>query len=202
MSALAQAPGWRRRVAGGGGGGGSHMMQQKYRADPSIQPPLEGCIVVTNRAVYELRPDVPAEALFYALLAQGQDKAAAEALGKTVGLDLYQLYEAAADQVCPARQVPRVEPRAAHSGASRLLRPLPLVVFPRRPPDAGARAVPVVQRAHVQADRPVPAARPAGRHHQPPTGHPRPARQRLCRVGRGNARAAGELWSAHLRPSR
>ena len=118
-------------------GVGSHMMQQKYRADPSIQPPLEGCIVVTNRAVYELRPDVPAEALFYALLAQGQDKAAAEALGKTVGLDLYQLYEAAADQVRPAR-VNRLERCVTHGAPAVLSDFLLLLVFPRRPLDAGA----------------------------------------------------------------
>jgi hypothetical protein len=85
----------------------SRMAMERYRGDAAAsEAPLEGCLVITNRAVYELRPYRAAETVFFSLLAEAHDKAAAEALGKTVGLDLYQLYEAAADQV-PAR--PRTE---------------------------------------------------------------------------------------------
>ncbi len=39
------------------------------------------------------------QVVFFGLLAQSKDKSQAELLGKTVGLDMFQLYETAADQV-------------------------------------------------------------------------------------------------------
>jgi len=60
--------------------------------------PLEGCIVVTSKGVYELRANIPPKSIFFSLLVESPDKKEAETLGKTLQLDLYQLYETAADQ--------------------------------------------------------------------------------------------------------
>jgi len=99
----------------------SRMMMNKTAASKGVATDtvqLEGCIVVTNRAIYELRQHVPAEVknsiaekknifilvvaikiIFFGLLSQSKDKNQAEMLGKTVGLDMFQLYESAGDQV-------------------------------------------------------------------------------------------------------
>ena len=169
----------------------SRMMQEKYRADPNTDAPLEGCILITNRAVYELRPNVSAETVFFSLLAQSKDKTAAEALGKTVGLDLYLLYEAAADQVGRRSARPAIKRRDQRSNAGTGVLTgwdgavcANLTALPRRSPGACARAVPALQRAHLQAHRPLPPDQQAAGRPEPPAGHPEPARRRPRQVGK------------------
>jgi hypothetical protein len=71
---------------------------------------LEGLILWTADTLYEMRPKVTnnignalpiikqsPEVIFSQLVEQGFEKTSGEALGKTVGLDLFRLYESAAD---------------------------------------------------------------------------------------------------------
>jgi alpha-tubulin suppressor-like RCC1 family protein len=58
--------------------------------------PLEGFYIWSYTTIYEVKPKDPPERIFFQLLAQVSP--AAESFGKTFGLDLFALYELAADQ--------------------------------------------------------------------------------------------------------
>ncbi|XP_072176147.1 uncharacterized protein [Diadema setosum] len=58
---------------------------------------LDGCVVVTNRALYHCRPRTSPEGLFLELAMSERDGSQAESLGITLGLDMNALYERAAE---------------------------------------------------------------------------------------------------------
>lgn len=58
---------------------------------------LDGCIIVTNTAVYECRPRASPERLFLELCLSQSDSRVIEQLGISLGLDLNSLLEVAAD---------------------------------------------------------------------------------------------------------
>ncbi|XP_070558000.1 uncharacterized protein [Ptychodera flava] len=57
---------------------------------------LDGCVVITDAAIYQCRPRVSPEALFLQLAVQYSDTSLAEKLGIVLGLDVNTLYESAA----------------------------------------------------------------------------------------------------------
>ncbi|XP_071082712.1 uncharacterized protein [Haliotis cracherodii] len=68
---------------------------------------LDGCIVITNRGIYECRPRISPERLFLGLAIQHTDAAYAESLGISIGLDLTALFEVAADYLLRAGEFSR-----------------------------------------------------------------------------------------------
>ena len=70
--------------------------------DSSASQALHGCFMWTTRSLLELVPATRPEDLFRQLVAQGLERTDAEDFGKTLGLDLYTLYEQSAD-ACFAR---------------------------------------------------------------------------------------------------
>ena len=61
----------------------------------------------TSDTLYELRPKESPETIFSQLVEQGYEKTNGEALGKSVGLDLFRLYESAADSFFERKQYAR-----------------------------------------------------------------------------------------------
>ncbi|XP_046564861.1 uncharacterized protein LOC124273631, partial [Haliotis rubra] len=89
-------------------------MEQPTSLPPNIQAipvtshtVLDGCIVITNQAIYECRPRISPERLFLALAIQHTDAAYAESLGISIGLDLTALFEVAADHLLRAGEFSR-----------------------------------------------------------------------------------------------
>ncbi|ESO84893.1 hypothetical protein LOTGIDRAFT_176095, partial [Lottia gigantea] len=60
---------------------------------------LDGCIVVTNSSVFECRPRVSPERLFLKLAVKNNDASVSESLGISIGLNLSNLFEIAADHL-------------------------------------------------------------------------------------------------------
>ncbi|GAM25148.1 hypothetical protein SAMD00019534_083230 [Acytostelium subglobosum LB1] len=58
---------------------------------------MPSCYLMTNFAIYELRPKKSPEEIFFELVSKNLEKSDGEALGKTFRMDLLSLYETAAD---------------------------------------------------------------------------------------------------------
>ncbi|XP_046841224.1 uncharacterized protein LOC124435332 isoform X2 [Xenia sp. Carnegie-2017] len=67
--------------------------------------PVDGCLVITSAAVYEIRPRVYPEELFVELAVKNVDTAAADRLAIITGLDVNSLYEQAGDIAMEAGQL-------------------------------------------------------------------------------------------------
>lgn len=88
-------------------GGSFYIPVASTQCDEDVQPPvasagrdptkLHGCFVWTSRGLFECRTDVHPEKIFFQLVSQGLERSEAEEFGKTLGLDLFGLYEQAAD---------------------------------------------------------------------------------------------------------
>ncbi|KAK6176559.1 hypothetical protein SNE40_014821 [Patella caerulea] len=65
---------------------------------------LDGCIIVTNSSVFECRPRTSPERLFIKLAVENSDAAIAESLGISIGLNLSNLFELAADYLLEVNQ--------------------------------------------------------------------------------------------------
>ncbi|CAG5123144.1 unnamed protein product, partial [Candidula unifasciata] len=93
---------WLKRVRSGSVSGPSKHLSQSLDS-PVLDIPvtthtvLEGCIVVTDCSVYEIRPRISPERLFLHLALTLPDTASAENLAISIGLDLTSLSELAAD---------------------------------------------------------------------------------------------------------
>eukprot|EP00727_Mastigamoeba_balamuthi_P014412 m51a1_g9596 hypothetical protein (1520) ;mRNA; r:1034033-1039913 len=76
-------------------------------SDALGEPYVRGCFVWTTSCIYRLSPCTRPETIFFQLVAQGLEKSDAEDLGKTLGLDLFSLYEQAADSYFAQREYGR-----------------------------------------------------------------------------------------------
>jgi hypothetical protein len=72
---------------------GSDVPQSSSSAESSLQ----GCYIWTSKGLYQCKPTIQPEKLFFQLVSQGLERSDAEDFGKTLGLDLFTLYEQAAD---------------------------------------------------------------------------------------------------------
>ena len=73
----------------------------RSNSDPdrsSLSTTLDGCVIVTSRALYHCRQRSSPEGLFLDLALSERDASLAENLGITLGLDMNALYEQAAER--------------------------------------------------------------------------------------------------------
>ncbi|XP_028407993.1 uncharacterized protein LOC114530602 isoform X2 [Dendronephthya gigantea] len=80
------------------------LAKTKHAVHPQSHP-VDGCLVITTAAVYEIRPRVSPEELFIELAVNNVDTVAADRLAIITGLDVNTLYEQAGDIAMDAGQL-------------------------------------------------------------------------------------------------